>query len=198
MMESPESLEDGRLVIAARKGDDQAAGVLVRRHLASVFAVVQRIVRNRADAEDVAQETFMRALQRLEQFDTQRCFKAWLLKIATNLSLNLLRSRKRRRTISLREALAEMPQPSGSDHDGTMPRKDQWESWLGQLSDLQRSAIVLFHFSELPYAEVAEVLGMPINTVKTHIHRGRKRLREMLATEFLSENGICDAMKRNG
>lgn len=181
--DGPSDLE---LVAAARKGDQGAYGKLVDRHLRSVYSVALRLVGQSSDAEDVSQDTFLRAFERLDLFDDSRCFRNWLLKIASNLAINRIRSRGREHRLKLK--LAETDEaPGGADHE-EVPSPREWAHWLSQIDDMQRASIVLFHFHDMPYTEIAEVLDVPVNTVRTYLYRGRKRLRELMTGETVSEN----------
>ncbi len=194
MRTSQDEKSDGALVRAVMEGDREAFGALVDRHLSSVVAVVSRIVCHRADAEDLAQDTFVRAFERLGQYGQAHSFRNWLLKIATNLALNHLdaRRRERNRYPRIAENTRDRMETSGKDADLPSPR--QWQHWLSKLDKSQRAAIVLFHFQELSYAEVAEALDVPINTVRTHLHRGRRRLRELLSACQLPEDESWNAV----
>ncbi len=183
----PDNPSDADLVRAVGEGDRAAFGVLVDRHLAGVYAVALRLLRNAAEAEDVAQDSLLRAMERLHQYDPEHSFHNWLLKIATNQSLNRLRSRRRERQMQERLAGQESRRPASSSRPETSPT--DWRYWLDQLDEPQRLAIILFHFHQMPYAEVAEILELPINTVRTHLHRGRKRLRELMAQVVHWEDG---------
>lgn len=170
---------DLELVDAAAKGDRQAYGTLVDRHLKSVYGVALRILGNSSDAEDVSQDAFLRAFERLELFDRRWSFRNWLLKIASNLAINRIRSRGRERRLQLKIADADRPGCEPEQADVPSPR--EWAYWLDQIDEAQRTAIVLFHFQDMPYAEIAEVLQVPVNTVRTYLYRGRKRLRELMS-----------------
>jgi RNA polymerase sigma-70 factor, ECF subfamily len=188
---------DHSAVRAVLDGDRRAFGTLVDRHLPAVVGVVSRIVCNRADAEDLAQDTFVRAFQRLDQYGQAHSFRNWLLKIATNLALNHLQARRRERNRYPRIA-EDRPECVEPIEDGPeLPSPREWQHWLSKLDEPQRAAIVLFHFHELSYAEVAEALDVPINTVRTHLHRGRRRLRELMSTRPLSESESWNAVIQN-
>jgi RNA polymerase sigma-70 factor (ECF subfamily) len=188
---SHDQYEDAALIRAAMTGDRGAYGALVDRHLPGVYAVVLRIVCNRTDAEDLAQDTFIRALERLGQYGMDHPFRNWLLKIATNLAINHLQARRRERLRYPRIAETR-PETTGTPDDGPdLPSPREWQHWLAQLDEAPRAAIVLFHFHEMSYLEVAEVLNVPLNTVRTYLHRGRRRLRELMTAGRLPETGSC-------
>ncbi len=184
-----DNLTDTDLVRATCAGDRDAYGALVGRHLSSVYAAAVRVVCDRAAAEDVAQDTFVRALERLYLYDMAHPFRNWLLKIATNLALNHLRSCRRDRVLHVRFAEAREARAAGTPTAADVPDPTDWKRWLEQIDEKHRAAIVLFHFHEMPYVEIAEVLDVPVNTVRTFLHRGRKRLRELMTAGSMPENG---------
>jgi len=186
----PDNQGDAELVRDVLAGRRDRYAILVDRHLASVFAAVNRIVGNRSDAEDLAQETFVRAFERLDQYGSDYPFRNWLLKIATNLAINHIRSRQRERARYPR--IVERQQSSGGP-PADMPAPGDWEHWLARLDESQRTAIVLFHFHDLSYEQVAENMGVPLNTVRTYLHRGRKRLRELMTARTMPESGSWTA-----
>jgi RNA polymerase sigma-70 factor (ECF subfamily) len=184
---------DLELVRAVCAGCRLSFDQLVDRYVRGVHAVAARIVRHAADAEDVTQETFIRAYERLYLFDQQHEFRNWLFKIATNLAINRLRSRRREQVLKF-EAAERLKQQASGDGDALeLPGDQDWHYWLGQLDEQYRAAIVLFHFSEMGYQEVADALDIPLNTVRTLLHRGRRQLRELMGKAKQSENGSCDA-----
>ena len=189
---------DADLVRATCDGDRAAFGRLVDRHLPAVYAAALRVVCNAATAEDVAQDTFVRALERLYLYDMAHPFRNWLVKIATNLALNHLRSARRQRILHLNLAQRKEEDREASLASTDSPAPEEWQHWLRQLDDNHRAAIVLFHFHDMPYADIAEVLDVPINTVRTYIHRGRKRLRELITAASNPENGSWSVTMQNG
>jgi len=182
-----DNLADGDLVRAIRSGHRQASRVLVDRHLSDVYAVAMRVCGNAADAEDITQDAFLRGFERLYQYDPQYSFRNWLLKIATNLAISHLRS-VRREGIARRQAGAMGWEDSGRD-EGLWTAED-CDKWLEQLEASQRVAIVLFHFQEMSYVQVAQVMGVPVNKVRTLIHRGRRRLRELMTRNSVEAERI--------
>lgn len=113
---------DLELVDAAQKGDRQAYGALVDRHFKSVYSVAMRILGNSADAEDVSQDTFIRAFERLELFDRQWSFRNWLLKISSNLAINRIRSRGREHRLQLKMAEAGEPITESEQTEAPAPK----------------------------------------------------------------------------
>jgi RNA polymerase sigma-70 factor (ECF subfamily) len=184
MSDGSEHRSDADLAQAVCGGDRSVFAVLMERYLPDVYAVAVRVLCNAAEAEDLAQDTFVRAFERLNQYRRAYAFKNWLLKIATNLAINRLRSRRRQRHLHARVAEEYRPPDDAVD----CPSRYEWDYWLAQLDEKSRTAIVLFHFHEMSYAEVAQTLGVPLNTVRTYIHRGRKRLRKLMTNDATREN----------
>jgi RNA polymerase sigma factor (sigma-70 family) len=168
---------------------DGSFEALVVAHQRLVYGLALRVVGDRGDAEEVAQDTFARAYHALAGYETERVaamrLRPWLARIA----LNLARNRVRRRPPPARpledgdgQPLA-VAAPAAAEPAAVAERRQELDLWAGLLAGLprgQREAVVLRHVEGLPYEEVAEILGRPVGTVKTHVHRGVRRLRERL------------------
>jgi RNA polymerase sigma-70 factor (ECF subfamily) len=173
---------EGALVRRTLAGDLEAFGELVRIYQDSVFNVCYRVLGDRQDAEDLTQETFLRAYHHLDSFDQERPFGPWIRTLAANLCYN---QHNRRR-------LTRVPLEDERD----LPAEDQKETPEGalelsqdhaalfrairELSPQQRIALELRHFQGLSYHEMAEALNIPLNTVRSHLYRGRQKLAELL------------------
>ena len=162
---------------------------LVRVHQRLVFGLALRVVGDRADAEEVAQDTFERAYHALAGYEAERVaamrLRPWLARIALNLARNRLR-RRPPPARSLEDGDGQplaVPAPAAAEPAAVAERVQERELLAGLLAGLPRAyreAVVLRHVEGLPYAEVAEVLGRPVGTVKTHAHRGVRQLRATL------------------
>jgi RNA polymerase sigma-70 factor (ECF subfamily) len=162
---------------------------LVRSHQRLVYGLALRVVADAADAEEVAQDTFVRAYHALAGYDTQRVaamrLRPWLAQIALNLARNRLRRRPPPGR-PLEDGDGQplpVAAPAASQPDQLAERRQEREQLAELLATLPRGwreAVVLRHVEGLPYAEVAEALGRPVGTVKTHVHRGVRQLRENL------------------
>ncbi len=167
-------------------GDPRAATLLVERFEHQVYALCFRMLGQREDAEDVAQESLLRALRSLRTWDDQRDFTPWLLAIAGNRCRTMLAARARRpRTVSEIDYTPDpTPAPEAARH-----LAEEVEQALAVVRPEYRQAFVLFHEQELSYGEIAETLGCPIGTVKTWVHRARRELIDRLrARDVLPEN----------
>jgi RNA polymerase sigma-70 factor (ECF subfamily) len=169
--------DDDLLIRRAKRGDSSATDALLRRHYDSVRAVCHRIVINPADADDATQIALISIVRALPSFDGRSKFSTWIYRIATNAALDEIR-RIRRRPI---------PSPDGNMYDSV--RRDVSDpvdaqldvsAALAQLPEDYRSAVVLRHIADLDYEEIAEVLGVPIGTVRSRISRGRSQLAQIL------------------
>jgi RNA polymerase sigma-70 factor, ECF subfamily len=150
---------------------------LVRNYQNMVFSVAVRIVGSMADAEDIAQEVFIKAYDRYADLQQSGSIGGWLKTVATNLSINHLnRYRARWRFFSEQENQPELAAPMERVDD----RRELLELAIQKLPDAQRVPLVLFHFQELSYEEIAVKLGISLAKVKTDIHRARETLRKLI------------------
>jgi RNA polymerase sigma-70 factor, ECF subfamily len=170
----------------------------MRNHQNMVFSTAMRLLARQPDAEDVTQETFLRAYERYDQLRDSPTASGWLKTVATNLSLNHL-TRYRSRWSFFSELLGrgreeneeyEMEFPAGESVNETVDQADRRalvEQALQQLPAAQRVPLVLFHFEDLAYEEIAAKLGVSLGKVKTDIFRGREALRQQLRLRLADE-----------
>lgn len=183
---------DRDLVARALQGEEAAYRILVERHKRGVFSLIVRLVGDREEAEDLAQEAFIRAFQNLRRFDPRYKFSSWLLKIAQNLAIDALRSRKPRPEPLHGRGEEGPPLQVPAEEESPAERVERLETGealeraVAQLPAHYRAAIHLYHVQEKSYPEIAEILGLPIGTVKTHLFRARQALRELLAGSDLA------------
>jgi RNA polymerase sigma-70 factor (ECF subfamily) len=164
------------LVVAAQAGDHEAFSALVRMHQQRAFAVCRAIVITREDAEDAVQEGFLHAFKALDRFLPDQPFGAWLFRIMANASLDLVRRRKVRDADELPEGLA-LPFRDPGEADELRRRLTQA---LAQLTERQRSVIVLHNVEGFTHGEIAEMLGIPEGTARSDLHHARATLRTLL------------------
>ena len=174
---------DHELIDRVRGGDDDAFRVLVERHSRAIYRAAYRITGNGADADDVVQETFLRAYRALERFDARAAFTTWIHRIAINCSLDLIDARKRRDgKVNDDEDLAAIAStavsPDRAVHAMEMQRAVA--SAMERLSGNERTAFVLRHFEGMPLEEIGKVLGTQLNATKNTVFRAVRKLREQL------------------
>jgi RNA polymerase sigma-70 factor (ECF subfamily) len=161
---------DGTLVAAAQAGDRDALETLLRRHHDRLAALCRRVCGNDADAADATQEALMAVVRGLPRYDGRAAFGTWAYRVATNACLDELRRRTRRPT----PGLDHLPEPiSGADPAEAVAAAIDVDAALATLSPEFRAAVVLRDLCALDYAEIAEVLGVPVGTVRSRIARGR-------------------------
>jgi len=172
-------------------GNGQAFGVLVRRYQRRIFRLAFHIVRTGAEAEDVTQETFVRAYQAIDRFDGRSEPFTWLYRIAVNLSLNTLRARKASRDSTPSddpriEALLLETRPSQGGDPATATQQRQLAvalcDGIDALSDTLRTTLILVCVDGLGHEDAAKILGCPEGTVAWRVHEARRKLREYLAS----------------
>jgi RNA polymerase sigma-70 factor, ECF subfamily len=178
-----ENLSDRELVSRSQNGDTRAYGELVRRCQDSVFNVCYRLLGERREAEDQAQEAFLRAYQRLAGFDLERPFAPWMRRVAANLCLNRLKS-SRAQELELEEpddySAAPELDPRAIHEQGEAARS--LRRLIAGLPPLHRAVIEMNHFQEMSYAEIAQSLGLPLSDVKSYLFRARRLLAERIKT----------------
>ncbi len=174
----------------ARQGNQHAFRVLVERHSRSVFGLAYRMTGNERDAEDLVQETFLRAYKQLHRFDGRSTFGTWLYRICANCSLDLIRLRKSRReqqtwAVASGEESNWLDQVAAPDPSPErLTQSVQITALLGdalaQLSDMERTAFVLRHYEECDIEEIARTLGVRANAAKHSVFRAVQKLRRAL------------------
>jgi RNA polymerase sigma-70 factor (ECF subfamily) len=170
------------LIRLAQGGDAEAFSQLVTRHQRAVFNVTYRLTGNRQEAEDVAQETFVRAYQALRRFDLERPLGPWLYRIATNTALNWIK--RRRPEVGLgEEALLPDPGPGPEAQVLSAERSARLRAVIASLPPNYRAVIELRHFQGLSYREMSESLGVPLSDVKSWLFRARRKLKSVLEHE---------------
>lgn len=169
-------LEDEELVILSQKGDKQAFGELIERYKGMIFTMINRILGNPSEAEDVAQDVFIRAYKAIPRFRKEAKFSTWLYRICHNLCITLVEKRRKQTDFSYR---MESDQNSV---ELAYERKEIQEKVRGLISKLPPvygSAITLRHIQGLSYKEISEILGKPLGTTKSTISRAREQLKKL-------------------
>lgn len=174
------STDDDLLIRRAKRGDSAAADALLRRHYDTVRAVCHRIVINSSDADDATQMALISIVRALPSFDGRSKFSTWVYRIATNAALDEIR-RIRRRPIPTQDG--GIYDSVGRDVSDPVDAQLDVSAALAQIPEDYRAALVLRHIADLEYEEIAEILGVPIGTVRSRISRGRSQLGRILGNQ---------------
>jgi RNA polymerase sigma-70 factor (ECF subfamily) len=184
------SADDHRLIAECRKGNTAAFGVLVRRYQDRLYNTVYRLLDHADDAQDVVQEAFLSAYQSLDGFKGDSLFFTWLYRIAVNTAISL--KRKQKAVVSLNgdwtnrngDHALEPPDPSEENQPGHALEQAEEEKRvhraLARLSPEHRAVLIMKDLEGQKYEVMAEVLGVPIGTIRSRLHRARLELRELL------------------
>lgn len=171
------------------KGNHEAFEEIVTMFQHRLYQVCYRMLGNRQEAEDIAQEAFVRAYVNIHTYDQKRKFSTWLFRIATNLCIDRIRKKKpdyyldaevpgteRLNMYSQIAATGDLPE----EEVEKMETQERIQYEIGRLPDKYRSVIILRYMEELPLQEISDILELPLGTVKTRVHRGREALRKQM------------------
>lgn len=179
-MTRPDDAAQRGLIRRAQHGNTDAFGQLVTQYQQAAYNIAYRLTGNRQEAEDVAQEAFVKTYQALDHFDAQRPFAPWLYRIVTNTALNWIK--RRRPEAELDEELAPSPTtPTPEAQAITAETSARLRAAIAELPPNYRAVIELRHFQGLSYHEMSAVLNAPLSDIKSWLFRARRRLRETLA-----------------
>jgi RNA polymerase sigma-70 factor (ECF subfamily) len=181
---SRDGSEEARLVERCRQGEVEVFATLVEMYQDDVYRIIYRMIGDREEARDLAQEAFMRAFEGLATFNVKKPFRPWMCRIAANIAIDHLRRQDHPNDIPL-EAVFD----AGADRESLVPESDGpegaalsaevsdivWRELLG-LQVNWRAAIVLHHMEGMSYSEIGDILGVPRNTAKTWVHRAKGEL----------------------
>lgn len=180
---------DEQLITRALTGDQKAYELLLVRHRKAIFHVVTKIVRNKEEAQDLVQETFMKAFNALASYRSEYRFSTWLYKIAANCAIDFVRKKKIEalsldRPIETKDGQVEIELPDRTwDPERDLVRKQKLRSIdeaIESLPDKYREVIIYRHKDDMSYEEIAGVLETPVGTVKARIFRARELLKKKL------------------
>lgn len=196
------SREDAQLVKRCLRGDGKAFEELLSKYRRPVYSICLRMVRNETDAEDLAQETFVRTFNVLDRYNPSYPFSSWLYRITSNLCIDFIRKR--------RKGVFSLDEPVSGD-DGDMPRQIAADSGdperdlhtremmavleeaVATLPEHYRMIVILRHQEQLSYEEISDNLGIPLGTVKARIHRARNMIKN-----YFQEKGMLDETGTTG
>ncbi len=172
--------EEGVYAVRAQAGDADAFGLLVQRYAAVARRVARVILQDPDDADDAAQDAFLAAWRKIDQYDPRRRFRPWFMKIVTNTARDLRRARRVRETGPLLpDVPSEGPTPAQKADNSIIG--EQIERALADLPERQRVAVIMFDVEGYPHADIAEILGVPQGTVRSLVFHGRRALRKALS-----------------
>ncbi|HET6429228.1 MAG TPA: sigma-70 family RNA polymerase sigma factor [Phycisphaerae bacterium] len=172
------------LIGQCRAGDKAAFGQLVRAHAGRAIGLAYGLLGNRSDALDASQDAFVRAWRAMGRFDGRSAFYTWYAAILRNVCVSQLRKRLRR---GPDEPIESLPLPSGEPDPSLLAERSEridriWRAVMS-LPTAHREVIVMKHFQEMSYRQMAESLSVPVGTVTSRLHAARRALRELLAGE---------------
>jgi RNA polymerase sigma factor (sigma-70 family) len=189
LMDNEKRQEDKRLIEQALQGNEKAFESLLKKYRNLVFSIMLKMVRNKQEAEDLTQEAFMKAFSSLSTFNDEFAFSTWLMKIASNNCIDFLRKRKLK-TYSIHEPINykdEKIEIDIPDHDAGPERiliqgerSRMIEEAINELPERYRYVVILRHKEEKSYEEIAEIMNLPLGTVKAQIFRAREILNKKL------------------
>jgi RNA polymerase sigma-70 factor (ECF subfamily) len=169
---------DPEMIRAAAAGDLVAFEKIVRAYQQNIWRFLRRFLGDAAAAEDVAQEVFLRLYRSLPSFAHQAKFSAWVFKIARNAALDELRRQKRRERLMVAAATVAVTDGATGSDGTTGEARVEIEAALAALPDDLRETVVLVEVFGLPYAEVSDVVGVPVGTIKSRMFRARERMQD--------------------
>ena len=186
--DSDAAADDIALMLAVKEGDERAFEALVERHQFRIVGTVAKMLGGESDAEDIAQQVFIRVWQSAPRYNPSAKFTTWLLTITRNLVFNEMRRRQRARLVPLDPVDADRAPVGHADASARSAPEEIADAELqaaitraiASLPETQRMAVVLRRFEEMPYEEIARVLGTTVSSVKSLLFRARTDLRELL------------------
>ena len=189
LISSPSEQDDTQLVKASQQGDQDAFASLVQRHQRRVFNLVLRMLQDSEEASEITQEAFLAAWMGLPSFRGEARFATWLYRIAYNCTLKQIDRHKRERSLrATMEAEQILDEVNKETEDILELRARQTivREQLEKLPTQYRIVLILRHFQEMTYEEMADILTLPIGTIKTNLFRARHLLKERLLAQYLS------------
>jgi RNA polymerase sigma-70 factor (ECF subfamily) len=182
------------LIRRAKAGDGAAVEALIRAHQDALYAFILRMSGRPDVAEDIVQEAFVRVLKNLDRFDSRFRFSTWVFTIAKRLYVNAMQKQRPAfdtDTVAVQQGRAETPAALTSGQETASNVREVLRVALAGLNERQREIVLLFHQQNWPITDIAEHMKMPEGTVKSHLHRARKRMkRSIVADQTLSAHAL--------
>lgn len=174
------NLEDYELIKKVLDGDNDAFSELVTRYKNLVYSVILRMINDYEEANDISQEVFIKVYKNLDRYQPEYKFSTWIMRITTNYVIDCMR-KKKQETVNIEDV--EYDLKSSSNPEREFIEKEQSEIFakaIGQLPEMYKMPIVLYHIKRFSYQEIADMLNIPLSKVKNRIFRGRRLLKEIL------------------
>ncbi len=191
MMDGHDSISDGALIKAAQQGDRDAAACLYHRHVDRVHRVCYRIVLDGSQVTDCVQEVWLKVFRNLDRFECEKSFAGWLNRVAANTAIDYYRRwRKQGRYVGIEEVPSEaLPTENsqGAQSLDDAATQERIRQALQEITVNQRTAFVLRYYEDMSPAQIAQVLGCRVGTVRTHVRRGLLALRAKLAVKPIAK-----------
>ncbi len=193
-------MDEAELLRSILEGSEDAFRVLVERYQDRLYALAHRVLGNRLDAEEVVQETFLRAFRNLVHFQAGSSLYTWLYRIALNAAVDLSKRQRRRRHVSLDDGEAPLKRtiagksPDPSDAPVREEIAHLVREGVDQLPDAYRQILILREYSEMSYEQLGEVLRLPKGTVESRLFRARMKLKDWLVQRLADQGMDPDAM----
>lgn len=178
-----EELEDVEIIRQVLAGNHEQYALLVERYQEPLWHFLRRVLLSEQDVFDCAQEALIAAYRNLWRYSEKHTFRAWLYTIARNKAMDSLRQRQRARTTDITDEVLAEPGPGPEEAWLAQEEALRVQEALSRLPDNYRQVLYLRYQQELSYVEIAQVLGVPVSSVKTYLHRGKEKLRQLLAKE---------------
>jgi len=183
--------EDDKLIELTLHGEKRGYEALVRRYQGLVYNVVYQLLKEEQSAADVSQEAFLKAYKALSTFDRRRSFRHWLLRIATNTALNVIRANRPSESLELllEESPSDEPRSSQNVENEVESNMvgEQLMRILNSMKAVHRHIFLLRYQRELSYEEIAEIMGEPVSTIKSALFRARSKVRELFLKDAIGE-----------
>lgn len=183
---------DSEKIILAQEGDGQAFAQLVEEHQVAVYNLCYRMLGDPYEAEDAAQETFIRAYKGIKSFDRKRSFSTWILSIAAHYCIDQLRKKRLNVTHIEEKPYVDIPDPGLGPEKSVSETEQQREirNLLDVLSEVDRAAVIMFYWYEFSYEEIARALDLSISAVKSRMHRARLLLAKTWRDQKQTASGL--------
>lgn len=181
-------------LVLAQEGNSEAFTNVVEAYQSAVYNFCYRMLGDQYEAEDAAQETFIRAYKAIKTYDRKRSFSTWILSIAAHYCIDQLRRKKIQLTSMDDQGFSVLRDPSPNPEAmlAMQEKKQSIRSLLNALSDTDRAAVIMFYWYEFSYEEIAKSLGLSISAVKSRLHRARGRL----AKTWMESKGSITGLER--